>query len=96
MNRISSDHLRRLRNQINICEVINQLDIPSKKYEGFFHFLCPLCKEFNTAVNPKTNLARCFQCKQNFNPIDLVIAIRDCKFLDAVNFLEELNSLKHR
>ncbi|MEK6621873.1 MAG: hypothetical protein AABZ13_05275 [Planctomycetota bacterium] len=29
----------------------------SKHFEGYFRFLCPLCSEFHTATNPKTNLA---------------------------------------
>ena len=64
--------------------------MPNKEIEGFFRFLCPLCREFNTATNPKTNLARCFRCKRNFNPIDLVMVVERCGFLDAVRFLEPL------
>jgi hypothetical protein len=32
-------------------------------------------------------LARCFDCQKNFNPIDLVIAVANCSFLDAVEYL---------
>lgn len=87
--RLSSKRLRRLRNEIEVSELITRhLDLPSKVREGYLRFLCPLCSEFNTAVNPRTNLGRCFRCQKNFNPIDLVIAVLGCPFLDAVRYLE--------
>jgi hypothetical protein len=52
--------------------------------------MCPLCQEFNTAVNPKTNLARCFTCEKNFNTIDLVMLIRQTDFVHSVKFLQSI------
>lgn len=93
-NRYSKGVLRTLRNDIPIAELIaDLLDVPSKISEGYFRFLCPLCREFNTATNPKTNLARCFRCRKNFNPIDFVMATRHLNFLDAVQFLMELRDV---
>jgi len=66
------------------------LDLPCKTQDGYFRFLCPLCGEFNTAVNPKTNLGRCFCCKTNLNPVDLVMIVKHYSFLQAVAFLERL------
>ncbi len=87
--RISAEQLRRLRNDLPIREVIErQLSLPSKEIEGIFRFLCPHCNEFNTATNPRTNLARCFRCQRNFNPIDIVMAVERCSFIDAVRILE--------
>jgi len=71
MSRYRKQTLQRLRNRIDITQLITILDIPWKISEGYFRFLCPLCSEFQTACYPKTNLARCFRCQQNFNPIDL-------------------------
>lgn len=89
MTRISPDQLRALRNKIPIADLIRlHLDLPNKYRDSFLRFLCPLCNEFDTAVNPKTNLARCFRCAKNFNTIDLVIAVRRCPFRDAVDFLQ--------
>jgi DNA primase len=86
--------LRTLRNDIPIAEVIaDLLEVPSKISEGYFRFLCPLCHEFNTATNPKTNLARCFRCRQNFNPIDFVMAERHWSFVEAVQFLVDNRAL---
>ena len=68
----------------------DRLQVPSKIRDGFFRFLCPLCNEFQTAVNPNTNLARCFRCEKNFNTIDLVMAVRKCGFKDSVLFLKTL------
>lgn len=91
MARISPQQLRYLRNEILIAHVIqNVLDIHAKYSEGFLRFLCPECGECNTAVNPNTNLARCFRCKINYNPIELVMAVRRCSFLDAVEILQSI------
>jgi len=68
----------------------DQLQIPSKIRDGFFRFLCPVCNEFQTAVNPNTNLARCFRCEKNFNTIDLVMAVKKYGFKDSVLFLKNL------
>jgi DNA primase len=87
--RYSPELLRALRNDIAIAGLIAQvLDWPWKISEGQFRFLCPLCGEFNSATNPRTNLARCFGCQQNFNPIDLVMAVRRCTFVEAVQLLK--------
>jgi len=83
--------LFKLRNQIPIDWLIKeQLLLPSKEIEGIFRFLCPLCNEFQTATNPKTNLARCFLCEKNFNPIDLVMTVKGIGFVEAVNYLKPL------
>ncbi len=87
---IRREKLRRLRNQVLIDRVIEKLDLPSKLSEGYLRFLCPLCREFNTATNPDTNLARCFRCKRNFNPIDMIMALEKKTFLEAVTRLETL------
>lgn len=89
--RFSAHLLWALRNRIPIANLIsNDLDIPSKESEGYLRFLCPVCSEFNTATNPLTNLARCFRCKKNFNPIDMLMAVRECSFVDAVESLKNL------
>ena len=80
--------LYRLRNEIPIAELLAQLQWPHKTREGRFCFLCPHCGEFLTAINPNTNLGRCFHCERNFNPIDLVMLIHDADFVAAVHFLE--------
>ena len=88
--RFSSEELYRLRNDIPIDTVIkNALDIPCRISEGCFRFLCPLCNGFNTAVNPATNLARCFCCEKNFNTIDLVMVITQSDFVNSIRFLKE-------
>jgi len=89
--RYSKEKLRMLRNQIPISRLISDfLHIPCKVSDGYFRFLCPLCSEFNTATNPKTNLARCFRCQKNFNPIDMVMAVNSCNFREAVELIDGL------
>ena len=89
MNRISDRRLRSLRNRIPVDLVIRHLGIPAKDVEGYFRFLCPVCQDLHTATNPTTNLARCFRCQQNYNPIDLVMVVRSMRFLDAVEYLTQ-------
>lgn len=92
--RFSGDMLRRLRNDIPINALIaDLLDLPNKMSEGYFRFLCPVCREFLTATNPKTNLARCFRCDVNFNPIDMVMVVKQMNFREAVEYLSEIRSL---
>ncbi len=84
----SKNLLRKLRNDIPIEILITDvLEMPNKISEGYFRFLCPDCSEFNTAINPKTNLARCFRCERNFNPIDMAIVVKSYSFTQAVDWL---------
>ena len=89
--RIAAAELRRLRNDVDITELVLRLRIPWKRRDGYFRFLCPICSEFNTATNPRTNLGRCFRCRENFNPIDLVMRLERLTFLEAVEFLRRLS-----
>jgi DNA primase len=93
-NRLPPEMLRRLRNEIPITLVIAEfLKLPTKVSEGNFRFLCPLCTEFITATNPKTNLARCFLCEKNFNPIDMVMVVKQISFNKAVDYLKSIKSV---
>ena len=88
MKRFTQNELFELRNHIPINALIQQrLKLPSKISEGQFRFLCPLCGEFQTATNPKTNLARCFLCGKNFNTIDMVMACENTSFIETVHTL---------
>ncbi len=89
--RFSRQELFVLRNDIFIDDLIeNCLMIPAKYCEEFFRFLCPLCNEFQTATNPKTNLARCFRCEQNFNTIDLMMICKGLDFVESVKALKKI------
>jgi len=88
--RFSSEQLYSLRNDIPIERLIKDaLGIPWRNTEGCFRFLCPLCNGFNTAVNPATNLARCFCCEKNFNAIDLVMLINQSDFVNSIRLLKK-------
>ena len=85
---LTKTYLRRVRNDIPVDKVIADiLRIEHRIQEARFRFLCPICAEFNTATNPRTNLAHCFRCDKSFNPIDLVMHVKRYAFLDAVAFL---------
>jgi DNA primase len=86
--RFSDEELSALRNILPIRFVIEKiLTIPSKEVEGIFRFVCPCCHESQTAVNPKTNLSRCFLCKKNFNTIEIYMTDRRASFVEAVKAL---------
>ena len=84
------EFLHRLRNDILWPSLLEQLSWPHKRREGQLVFLCPRCHECHTAVNPRTNLGRCFRCEINYNPIDLTIAVLGCDFVAAIHYLEPL------
>jgi DNA primase len=93
--RYGAEYLRKLRNEIPIARLmVDVLEIPYKVREGYLRFLCPLCSDFNSATNPKTNLARCFGCQRNFNPIDIVMIEKRLNFVEAVEYLAGIVILK--
>ncbi len=87
MRTVSRDVLRRLRNEISIAEVIDQLHVPTARRGTRRTFRCPRCERFHTGVNRGANLARCFRCERNFNPIDLVMIVCGWTFIEAVRYL---------
>lgn len=89
LKRISPEELRRLHNNVPITAVIDHLGLPWKVRAGYFRFLCPLCFDFDTATHPRTHLARCFRCRRNFNPIDLIMVDRSLSFLETVRYLQQ-------
>ena len=92
-SRISADHLRWLRNQIPIDRLIETLFMaPGTTCQGPFRFACPQCHSHDTSIKKKTNLARCFECKKNFNTIDMVMAVKKIIFVDAVSFLDDYST----
>jgi len=93
--RFPPEMLRKLRNEIPINLLINEfLKLPIKQSEGYFRFLCPICSEFVTATNPKTNLARCFRCEKNFNSIDMVMTVKQVNFRSAVDYLASIKPIE--
>lgn len=91
MRRFSGQELRAIRNQVSIRLVVEDLlKIPCKESEGVFRFLCPRCNEFQTGINPNTNLGRCFRCKENFNTIELVMAANRLSFVESVKMLQNV------
>ena len=55
---IRRDRLRQLRNQIDFRSLFRSLGLPWKRRDdGVVQFVCPLCSESQTSVNPRTNLA---------------------------------------
>ena len=88
---IRRDQLRELRNRIDFRHLFRRLGWPWKSREdGVIRFVCPECSESQTSVNPKTNLARCFRCERNWNPIDFTMDAGRMDFLEAYGFLEEM------
>ena len=91
MKQFTKSELFNIRNSINITHVIELLlKLPAKKSEGIYRFLCPRCREFQAAVNPNTNLSRCFRCQKNFNTIELVMEERKLPFIESVKCLKNM------
>ena len=89
-NYYPDDVLRTIRNQIPIEKVIvAMLNMEVRHTSKWLRFRCPLCYSFHTATNRSTNLARCFDCRENFNPIDIVMAVGECSFVEAVEYLKD-------
>ena len=81
-------YLRRLRNEIDFSQLFRHLRWPFKRTDGKVVFVCPECSESQSDVNPKTNLARCFRCDKNWNPIDFTIEAYRIEFLEAVGLIQ--------
>ena len=88
--------LRGLRNDIAWELLFHELQWPHKQRQGQLAFLCPRCHEYLSAVNPRTNLGRCFYCQTNFNHIDFTMAAKQSDFVDAVRYLKPLLSRSKR
>ena len=87
--RFSPQELTSLRNQAPIHRVIETwLALPTRQRGGKLAFACPLCGGFDTSINPGHNLARCFDCRQNFNPIELVMYQLKIGFVESVKWLK--------
>jgi len=95
MPRYTDGFLRMLRNEVRIDKVISLLMLETRYGKDILRFRCPLCHGFHTATNPKTNMGRCFDCKTNFNPIDLVMAATRYDFLETIHFLESHMDKSH-
>lgn len=88
--RISGQQLRQLRNELPIMDLIVELGLESKRRGTQRRFQCPKCARRQLVVNQKTNLARCFACAQNYNPIDLAMSALSVGFVEAISQLQTL------
>ena len=87
--RFSDHELSFLRNKVPISQVIcDFLALAAHNPNGKLCFACPLCHGFNTSINDRHNLARCFDCRQNFNPIEIVMHQLQIGFVDSVKWLK--------
>lgn len=92
--RVSAQELHLLRNSIPILWLItNILKLQTILTDGIVRFQCPYCMRFDTKTNPKTNLARCFECQKNFNSIDIIMCVKKTSFLLAVKYLQKCLTL---
>ena len=90
MNPFTKQQLYQVRNEIDIDWLINEQLNLERQFKSIWRFQCPVCQQFNTATQKKTNLARCFSCQKNFNTIDLVIYSKKVNFVPGVQFLLSL------
>jgi hypothetical protein len=89
IRRFSPRELTFLRNRVPVdCVIENLLELPTRRNHDKLSFACPVCGGFDTSVNTADNLARCFACQQNFNPIELVMHQLKIGFVDSVKWLK--------
>jgi len=87
--RFSSKELTFLRNRVPVsCVIETLLELPTRSSHDKLSFACPVCGGFDTSINAAHNLARCFACRQNFNPIELVMHQLQMGFVDSVKWLK--------
>jgi hypothetical protein len=87
--RFSPKELTFLRNRVPVDRVIeNLLELPARRNHHKLSFACPVCGGFDTSINTAHNLARCFACRQNFNPIELVMHQLKIGFVESVKWLK--------
>jgi len=82
--------LRTLRNELPMAITLQNLGDAapySKCIDGQLRFICTHCGELLATVNPRNNLAHCFNCMRNTNNIDLLINA-GYGFLKAVELLQ--------
>lgn len=88
--RFSPEELSFLRNRVPIDRVIGILpDLAGRNKNGQPSFVCPLCGAPDTSINAAHNLAKCFSCGRNFNPIELVMHRLSIGFVDSVRWLQK-------
>ena len=83
--------LRSLRNDLPMPFTFQQLGNQApyaKTIEGRFRFVCPHCGDLNAVLNPRNNLAHCFNCQANINNIDILLAL-GYRFREAVETLQQ-------
>lgn len=91
--RLPDDLLHYLRNRIPIQGLIHYLGLSHRMDGNIFRFQCPVCQAFHTSILTKDNLARCFDCNTNFNPIDMTKSVKNLGFRESVFFLSDLPRL---
>jgi len=89
MKKFSKKELYEIRNFIPIQNLMKDLQVPSIQENDVFRFLCPICMGYNTAIKYDTNLARCFNCHENFNTIEIAMKTRTTGFVDNIKFLKQ-------
>ena len=88
--RFSSEELHGLRNRVPIEQVLETLRVRYEKDSNDkLSFSCPICGGWDTAIHAAHNLARCFSCRKNFNPIELVMHQLKTGFVDSVKWLQD-------
>ncbi|MBW2605824.1 MAG: hypothetical protein JRE28_16200 [Deltaproteobacteria bacterium] len=82
-----------MRNKIPIERVVETfLSVPVHHESGKLRFTCPVCQGSDTSIHTKTNLARCFSCQRNFNPIEIVMHYLNINFVESVKWLKQRNA----
>lgn len=86
--RFTPELLHALRNQVPITRLIrDSLNLPSRRIGDKLRYECPKCGGFDTSILIDHNILRCFDCRQNRNPIEMVMDCLKLDFVKSVNWL---------
>lgn len=83
--RLGAEELRMARNDVPVQEVLASIRPHQSSRPG--KLTCPQCGKAEAKVKIGTNLLRCFACKKNWNPLDLLMAFAGMPFRQAAEHL---------
>lgn len=88
-----SEEIKKLMSEVDIVDIINTYNIPTKAQGNVYVGKCPFCKknvnEFSMMINQAEQRYRCFKCGSQGNVFIFVRDYEDISFGEAVKVVRE-------
>ncbi|HQM85919.1 MAG TPA: CHC2 zinc finger domain-containing protein [bacterium] len=84
MNKLSKTHLVELKNKTDIPRLLQHLGV----YFVGRSACCPYHGDENPSATINENGIYCYVCEESFDSIDIIMAVENCSFNEAENFLQ--------